>query len=328
MPQKVIKIQEEIDRAVKIDGKRDYWLVRTEHGTYYETFKKNKFIALGWNDITVEEIKNSFDNEEHLRNRLAILSLKEETARAKAEQDEFNLNNVIDLKKRGGKQKASMIVNKLQNFYKLRKGDVIVIPSESSEQLSFGVIEDQGIYVDLNKSNDCDFRKRRKVKWIIHKDFEDLDTIFYMLKKSMHAISSIKFELAEHVDRVMNDMYFKEGNGYYVIRVKKKEDIKAEDLFELGNDLLKLLKIINNKYGYNEPVNETIVKINVQSDGDFVLIGKIGKGVITLGVVFNLVACSPDVKTDYNLSQEEIKIMQNLKKHADSLQIQINNQPL
>lgn len=312
-------IQSYLKAATEIDTRRDYWFIRTEHGEFYETFKENKFIALGWNEITVEEIKKSIENSDSLRVRIASVSAAHEKQRAKISKEEEDKNNIIDLNTPKGKSKSSMIIHKLQNFYNLKKGDVVVIPSAGSSCFSFGIIEDNGIYVDLNNTKDCTFRKRRKVKWVTHKDFDELDTIFFMLKKSMHAISSVKGELADHIDRVMNDLYYKDGYGHYVIRVKKKEDINAQDLFDLGSDLMKLLKIINETHNFQETIGETIVKINVQSEGDFLLKGRIGNSVIALGILISMASCSPDKYIPAN--DEEKKAMSSALAKIDTLEI-------
>lgn len=315
-------IQSYLKTTTEIDTKRDYWFIRTEHGEFYDTFKENKFIALGWNEITVEEIKKSLESSDSLRVRIASISASHEKERAKINKEEVDKNNIIDLRTPKGKSKSSMIINKLQNFYNLKKGDVVVIPSAGSACFSFGIIEDNGIYVDLDNTKDCTFRKRRKVRWVTHKDFDELDTIFFMLKKSMHAISSVKGELADHIDRVMNDLYYKDGYGHYVIRVKRKEDINAQDLFELGVDMISLLNIINETYDFKETINDTIVKINVQSDGDFLLKGKIGNSIICLGIIVGLAACNSD---NYKPSNpKETEIMNRIKTKIDSLEIAVN----
>jgi restriction system protein len=249
--------------------------------------------------------------------------VSEEKKRAKEYGRKENLLNAIDLTTQSGKSKASMILHKLQNFYSLKLGDVIVIPNYGSSKFSFGFIDDYGIYVDNEQGNECEYRKRRKVKWVVHRHFDELDTIFYNLKKSMHAISSVKSTLAEHIDRVMNDVYFKDGFGHYVIRVKKKEDIKAEDLFKLGEDIMKLLKIINEHNKYNENVSETIVKLNVQSDGDILLKGPIGNSIVSLALVFSLVACNENHNQVIPDDHHTRRAVASLKDTLTSLEVQV-----
>lgn len=319
-----MNIDKYLKGADEIDSNREYWYVRTDSGKLYDTFKYNNFIALGWNEITTEEIKKSLDNPEFLKKKISSISLRDEKTRIKLTNEEINYSNVIDLNTPSGKLKSSMIINKLQNFYNLKYGDVVVIPSYGSNEFSFGIIDDAKVYLDPKKTLDCDFLKRRKVRWIVHRDFDQLDKNFYTLKKSMHAISSVKEGLADQIDRVMSDLYFKDGFGHYVIRVNKKSDIKAGDLFDLGNNLIKLLKIINERYGLNENIEETIVKINVQSEGSFLLKGRIGNSIIILGMIINSYACS-DSKSNYTPNNpQEAAVLDDIKKSVDTLEIAIN----
>jgi len=325
-----MKFENYLSHIPEINVKKEYWFVRTEHGEYYKTFKSNDFIAIGWNEITIEDINKSFNNQESIKSKIALLSRKKEEDRAKKIGEKVDVRNIIDLIDKRGKMKATTIVNKLQIFSKLKRGDIVVIPNDGSSVLSFGIVDDDYIYIDSNKSNNCNFSKRRKVKWICEKRFNDLDKAFFVLKRNMHAISSIKTELAEHIDRVMNNVYFKDGYGYYVVRVKKQTDIPAKDLFELGADLMEILKLINDRGGYNESINNTIIKISVQSKGDFLLKGEIGKCIIALAFVVNTIGCSTNAQQPKNLgifepqTEKEKKTLQNLRDKIDSLQIEVS----
>jgi|GEM_PF-4710568 hypothetical protein len=53
--------------TLELEPEKEYWFVRTDSGTYYDTFKENNFIALGWNNITVRDIKESLVNPEPLK---------------------------------------------------------------------------------------------------------------------------------------------------------------------------------------------------------------------------------------------------------------------
>lgn len=136
-----MNIDKYLKGADEIDSNREYWYVRTDSGKLYDTFKYNNFIALGWNEITTEEIKKSLDNPEFLKKKISSISLRDEKTRIKLTNEEINYSNVIDLNTPSGKLKSSMIINKLQNFYNLKYGDVVVIPSYGSNEFSFGIID-------------------------------------------------------------------------------------------------------------------------------------------------------------------------------------------
>ncbi len=309
------ELQKFIESTVDINVKKEYWYIRTDGGYYYDIFRENNFVALGWNEITVEDIRNSLIDPASLKKKL------ERVSRSFSSEQ-----NPIDLDTLSGRKEATMIVHKLQHFYNLKKNDIVVIPDVKSRGFSFGYVNDIGISVESVGKYDCEYKKRRNIKWVAHKSFDELDKAFYTLKKSMHSISSVKVELEDHIDRVMNDLFFKNGYGHFVIRVGKKEDIKADELFELGKDLVELLKIINEKYGFNEPIDETFVKINVQSEGIFSLKGLVGRSVVTLGAILTMSACNPgDIKPGDIPGERAQEILDSISSKFDSLQVDLDH---
>lgn len=307
-----------INDTVEVDPNREYWFVRTEHGKYYNIFRDGNYIAIGWNDITINDIRTSLKDPNLIKHKLAELSEKAEKERAKANKEEPDQSNIINLATRQGKQSATGILTKLQRFFDLKKGDVVVIPNEGSSEFSFGIVQDTSIYDEI-KNDGCEYLKRRKVKWVAQRDFDGLDTIFYSLKKPRHAISSIKIELSEQIDKILNYVYFKDGVGHYVLRVKKKEDINASDLFQLGGGIIQLLEQINKFGKFDENITETIVKINVQSNGDILLKG--GKCVVILSLVFTLISCGDSE------AKEKLRNLgvQNVEQLTDTLNTTMKN---
>jgi hypothetical protein len=78
-------LQEILDRIPKVKNRR-YWLVRTDGGRNYDSFLAGKFIGIGYNKITLGDIKTGATGDEM---GVAILSEKiikiygEEEARPK-----------------------------------------------------------------------------------------------------------------------------------------------------------------------------------------------------------------------------------------------------
>lgn len=49
---------DDLAKVIKsIPNNTHYWLVRTMGGDYYEEYIKNGYIAIGYNDISLDEIK-------------------------------------------------------------------------------------------------------------------------------------------------------------------------------------------------------------------------------------------------------------------------------
>jgi restriction system protein len=289
----------DIDSYIKqipvINPDKEYWFVRTNSGELYDIFKDNGFIAIGWNYITIEDIVNSRTNPEILRNKIVANSRAIEQKRADDNGVDIDESKILQPSKRKDKSKITTVINKLQTFHELKKGDIIVIPNKGSSKLCFGVVADAEIDLKSNGENNCSYFKRRKINWVTEKSFYEIGTAFFMFKKNMHSISSVKKELSSLIDKVMNDIYYKDDKLYYKVKVDKINDIKASDLFVLGAEMLELLEYINKEFEFGENINDTIVKINVQSKGDFLFnSNNLGKSIAVLSLVLSLVSCGSD----------------------------------
>jgi hypothetical protein len=292
---------------------KKYWYVRSDSGLNYETFTNNNFIAIAWNYVTVEDIKNSLGNDSSLRTKL---------------NNKFkNSEKYKDKKESVVKGAVTSTIGKLQDFYSMKRGDIVIVPNRKTTRLSFGVIEDDGIIVNNEGLHDCSYFKRRHVHWVEHRPFHELDRAFGVFKRNMHAITNLRSDLHEPIDRVMNTVYYKGGYGHYVVRINKREDIKASDLFKLGGHLLYLMEIINEREGFNEQVDDTIVKINVQSKGDFLLKSINGNTIIALAFALSVISCSNSIDEtplDPN-NPEEVEMYHDIKNRMDSAQMEILN---
>ena len=41
-----------------VDSSKDYWFVRAQKGQFYKSFQTGGYIAIGWNYITLDDLKN------------------------------------------------------------------------------------------------------------------------------------------------------------------------------------------------------------------------------------------------------------------------------
>jgi restriction system protein len=228
-----------ISKLSVIEPERGYWFIRTDNGVNFEPFTENGFIGIGWNPITLEDIT-----------KLSAIEVQQKIAKT------YN----IDLELAKGKSKVTSIYNKLIRFKDLKKGDVIIVPSNSSGRLAFGIVEDTNVYIDIEKSHDCEYYKRKKVNWITTKSLGELDPIFYEIKISRHAISNIK-HYEDYIDRIMSTFYFKDNFGNFVFDVNQDEDINLIELVDLISSIQKLLHNINDFYQFDEKVDECVIKL-------------------------------------------------------------------
>lgn len=232
-----------------IQSTRGYWFVRTDSGDNFEPFTEGGFIGIGWNQISIDDIENA-----------TSLQLKSKIAESER----------IDSQNKKGKSKITGIYNKLLKFKNLAKGDIVIIPSRGSSRLAFGLIEDDMIYTDLDRSFSCDYYKRRKVKWIKIMNMRDLDPKFFQIIVSQHAISKIE-KYADYIDPITNTLYFKEGSGNLVFDVRTSDDINVLTLISLIQSLQTIENEINTEFQLNENVDEASIKLNVQSPGKIVI---------------------------------------------------------
>lgn len=292
-------VNEIINTVESVNLKSNYWFVRTDYGKYFNDFYKGNFIAIGWDYLTLYEIKNS--PADVIKKRMA--STEE-----------------VDISTFGGKIKISAAYNKIQSFISLKKDDIIIIPSRNSDMLAFGRIMDDVVY---EESSAKQFFKRRKVEWYTIKYIDDLNSIFYQVKSNQHTISSIN-NYASHIDRVIGNLFNKGDNTHYVLKIDQTEDINFVELTSLMDHIRTLIDHINSDFNFDEDTKEFYVKINLQSKGSLELIKK-GKSLAILAYLIFLTSCNElNQQPDNQIKQfidENKEILDKTSQVIDSLKM-------
>ena len=213
-----------------VNERRRYWFVRTVGGQYREEFIDEKFIGINWNDFSdIDSLKRCKDDVEHK------ISLRDQLA------ETFD----------GNIKKAGRILGQITRFvYEMRKGDVVIIPTENSTKITFGIIESD-LYIEqftsdkleeLRQEGKCDYLKRRKVNWVKTVYRENLDPVLYNMCRAHQTISCCD-EYDMNIDRLLEPIYFKNGKVYFTVRVNQANDIKAYDMYSLYGMAYDVLKI-------------------------------------------------------------------------------------
>lgn len=116
------------------------WCVRAEYGRFTEQFVKGGYAAIGWIDD----------------NSLAQITSKEELVPLyKAAYPNDKSNIVI------GQQ-----VGQISRFLlEMKAGDYIITPAMDSQNLHYGVVEEDPSYYYQSEEDECPFRHRRRVVW-------------------------------------------------------------------------------------------------------------------------------------------------------------------
>ena len=258
-------LQEILDKLPKLKPNRRYWFVRTDGGALYEQFLDGGNIGIGWDKVTLEDISKSNTGD-----NTGIQILKEIVKRKYDEE-----------------QRPGYAVSQLIKFaYQIKKNDIVLIPSQSSQEISFGEVTETPASNDLNADY---FIKRKSVKWLTSVSRTSLDPNLFRLMFSHHTISEADF-YAEHIDKEINSFFIKGDRAHLVLGVQSKNDIKARELFEMGTLSLDILDEFTKEEKLAFDTDEINVKLNVQSPGLIELSGLDIGGIVLLGIILIVIS--------------------------------------
>lgn len=263
-------IDDIVKQVTEISTKTDYWFVRTDYGDYFETYFKNNFIAIGWNNITLEDLKK-LDNES-IRKKIAT-------------------SEKLDPTKPKTKAKVTSILNKLNSFVKLKKDDIIVMPSRNSSRYAFGIVQNSNVFIENDNLNECKYNKRKKIKWIIEKPTSQLDPNFFTMRFTQHTISKID-DYSMFIDNVISSLYMKNNNAHFVLDINTSKEINVNSLISLIDNIQLLINNINKKFNLHEQIDRNSIRLNLQSPGQIEFKLPIGKSLITAATILSLTCCS------------------------------------
>ena len=261
-----IDIKEIIDSLTVFNNKRDYWLIRTQGGDFYKTFLENSYVAIGYDSINFSAIKNASTDKRGKKQLAEIIK--------KQYPDET---------------RPGYIGNQLIDFsYNIKKGDIVIIPSESSSQISIGEVVETPIFElkDNLGMNDCPFLKRKKIKWLRQNlTFKQIDSNLISIKYSQRTVTKIKEDFYPYIDRIISPIYIKNDNAHLAINVQRKQDFPAYDVFKTWIDLLDLTEEFGKQEKLEIQKEDINLKINVQSPGTIEFITYSVVGIIVLATL-------------------------------------------
>lgn len=310
---------EEVD---KISETKKYWLIRTESGEYFESFKGFEYVSIGYEKVSfkkITEFKKTSKNNFELKTKLK--------------------DYVKDLYP---ERKPGLIAGQLIKFiYEVKKGDVVIIPSENSEFVAIGEVQETALLEVTDSIVDrtqCPYRKRKSVKWLKTFSRDTLDPYLYKVLQAHQAINNIS-SYAAIIERSLGNFYKLKDEFNLIVNVKRKTNIKANDLLFFGSDLLRLADDFIKDFDLQLDISDVDIKININSEGKAQFLSNKGKTILILGLLiiginggglkvefsnFNL-----DLSTDgliqqvnnYINSHHDRKMVDELMKNKDSLEI-------
>ena len=258
-----------------VSSTKNYWLIRTQSGSLYETFIDNNYISLGHKEVSIEFLKAQ-RNVYKTNESLVIKEIRQKIQTYHA-LDEKPLD----------KRKISLIASQIVRFaYDIKIGDVIIIPSFNSDNVSFGIIEsEQWAYSDYNNDKDNSLLKR-PVRWIKEVRRRELDPYLYRMFTAHHAVNKVN-DYAEIIERSVNDLFILEDEAHFVINVGS-DTIAAKNLFGLGASLMEILDEISEKFVLGISSDDLEVTININSPGKIDIKSKVKKTTVVFGLILLL----------------------------------------
>ncbi len=312
------------ENAPEIKADARYWFVRTEGGDLYEAFVQTKTIAIGHGMISLEFIRSLGENAKE--------SLKKEIKKHYPPQMNAE-RRITDL--------SGLAASQILRFCtEMKKGDVVVIPSEKTERLAIGfLVEDKAFEEPLHykETKFAHHRLRRKVEWVTGASRSKLNPNLFKLFLNQQAVVDAT-PYASWIDAQLYQFFRKGDDYHYVMRVGTPDHIPAQSLFRVCLELFDLANDFAKSEGVEEHFEEIETRINLNSPGDVELwkAGAVAISALAVLVVFingggfEWKSAGISLKTDGLISRlnqflndrENRKRAESIRKKLDGLQIE------
>ncbi|KQC31436.1 hypothetical protein [Flagellimonas eckloniae] len=273
-------IEEILNKLPKVKDDRNYWLVRADGGKYYDSFLRGGFIAIGYNKISLKDIQKGNTKDDTGVNILKF--------------------NIMDKYKDEEKRPGHTAKQLLRFAYEVKKNDIVLIPSENSEEIAFVEVTQTAAYNDLNDSYDCPYIKRKKIRYLKTVPRDTLDPNLYKLMFSHHTITTANI-YDSYIDKIINSFFIKEDEAHMVLNVESEEDVKARSVFEMGGLILDVFDEFCKEEELDLDSNDFDVKLAIQSPGFIELAGNAISGILIVGIIF---VCLAGGNFDLKISEE------------------------
>ncbi|MGN7309928.1 hypothetical protein ACTHQ4_02410 [Alkalicoccobacillus gibsonii] len=248
-----MKLKQNIDEILKtfdtdidipeIPIKRNYWLVRTDSGVWYEEFSNNDFIAIGWDKVN-EKKSFSLDNRDEA------------------------YESIIENYPESSPGHIFGALNRFKNDIKI--GDIVMIPSEKSETIRFGKVTGNEFIAEVTPTeldlDQCPYKRRRDVNWYKSVSRKQLDPQLFKMMQSHHTISNAT-DYSLYIDKTLNSFFIKNERLYVNFDIRLGNDLNYNDL----KNFINLPEDIDKQFLDGESPLDFESKIRIQSPGDWLL---------------------------------------------------------
>ena len=177
-------------------------------------------------------------------------------------------------------------------MFDIKIGDMILIPSENSSQIAFGIVQETFFIRDTNNNNitnlknpKCNFKKCIKVKWK-SKIFKDrFDPYLKMLLFTHTTITNVN-DYKGYINRLLYSNYILDDTIHVTFNITTKSNINAVELLNFLNLISEeSIDVFNQVTGSNFKKDTVDVKLNVQSPGPVEFIGYALGGILAICII-------------------------------------------
>lgn len=264
----------------EIPSSKKYWLIRTQSGSLYETFIENNFVGLDHREVSLLQLsqhRRTFaDNNAHFQDAIKASVLRYYVA----SEEEESIT----------RRRVGLTAGQIYRFYdQVKQGDIVVIPSVSSYQVTFGIVTESSIAAFTEEESrrfdtTTQFLNKR-VKWVAEFNRRNLDPNIFKMFTAHHAITDVS-SYADIIERSLHDFFILDNEAHLIVNVQTQEDIKAKNLFGLGYNFLEIFDDIARELQIEGTSSDDLeVKVNLNSPGKIDLKSDIKKTAILAGLI-------------------------------------------
>lgn len=251
-----------------MDSTVRFWIVRTKGGCFYKEFINKKFIALAWNTIDSNEL-------------LKLKTLKNKKRIAKERE---KLENNIKTNYPKDKEVTQSLNKCIRFFCEMKEGDIVMIPSAKSKDISFAVVgkyyenndctynKEIEIIDRIDSNNDygievkCPYKKRREITLIKTIEGVKLNIHLREALASYHGLSNID-KYSDFVLGSIYNIYLWENRVNIVFNVEKKDEVGALEFSQFIQNSTKILSLLDDNI-------KVLTRSNVNCPGELILVVK------------------------------------------------------
>jgi len=248
-------LQEISDKIDSISPSTQYWFIRTNGGVYFDEFVRNGFIAIGYNSITINDVKYSKTQPNPFKNL--------------SDKVKFFFPN---------EKRPGYIANQIFDFvYNIKKDDIVLIPSTHSDKIAIGTILESATYDEIESQyeskSSCKYNKRKRVKFLKIIPKHKLEPNLFKIIFIHRALTRIEPDVAKSIDRTTNTLFVKGEKAHFVVRIESQKDLNALNVFSSFLEIFELA----DEFGKSENIiidtKKVAFKSNLNSPGTVELIG-------------------------------------------------------